>query len=585
MLSDFISRICLLAAIGATLLGSASCVQIDETLGDNLIPTDQKWDVFPIEPQPLTEIKMHMADSLTGYSTTRFTFGAVCDDVLGTCVKGASFTLVPVQDSIDFGTNTRVNGFHFTAVRDTLSMIYDNEQRIIQTVYVSSLKTALDSTALYSGIFMNEAKRNKFLDLSDIITDGIPVYDGGDSLSFDFSTEYAERVIAGIKKFQALESPQGDSLNYYLKEVPGIYLSTDTPVGKGGRINMFHLPIEYNSSGYITGNYAELKIRADYEDRKNVDTSFLFILGPADLLKNLENESEMSQYAFNSSNHYYEANAQLNVNELETEGVTATDQIYIEGGSGVKPVISAMEIREIIEEQMHLKGINDISQAVINKATIVLPYNVMEDFDALDKFPTTLSPTVRLVSSDKTIVTYAGLTDSSIATENQGNINRSLSQYAPDISHHVQEIMKVKKDEKFESNIKKYDIWFLIMHEEVTETDNSNSVYDDYYQNLMYNSYYNNMMYDPYGYGYGYGGYGGYGYGGYGGYGYNNYYNYLMMAQYASAYNSSSTSKTSTELDKDRYYRCSLNGPESSTDVKKVPHLKVTFSAPKTAEI
>ena len=89
-----------------------------------------------------------------------------------------------------------------------------------------------------------------------------------------------------------------------------------------------------------------------------------------------------------------------------------------------------------------------------------------------------------------------------------------------------------------------------------------------------------------YGYGYGYGGYGGYGYGGYGygydsyGYGYNNYYNYAMMAQmYSSMYTSSTEYETS--LDKDRYYNAVLNGPLSSG---AKPQLKVTFSAPKSAE-
>jgi hypothetical protein len=110
---------------------------------------------------------------------------------------------------------------------------------------------------------------------------------------------------------------------------------------------------------------------------------------------------------------------------------------------------------------------------------------------------------------------------------------------------------------------------------------------NDLYQSLMYSSYYNNMMYDPYGYGYGYGGYGygygGYGYGGYGGYGYDNYYNYMMMASMAGSYNQ--TSETSTiELDKDRYYRCTLNGPTYSDKIEELPRLRVTFSAPKSAE-
>ena len=587
---NILGRACRIAAIGAILLGSASCITINEQLGENLIPTDQRWDVYPRAALPLRNIKMHMADSLSGYSASRFTFGAVKDDLLGTCVKGTSFTLVPITDSIDFGTNTRVNGFHFTAVRDTLSMVYDYQEKVIQNVYVSALKAPLDSTVLYTGTFMDKDATDTFLNLSDRITDGTPVYDGGDSLSFDFSAEYAERVIDGLKRFQSLDETQRDSIKLYLKEVPGIYITTDTPVGLGGRIDMFEVGIKYNTStGYITGNYAELKITADYGERKDVDTSFVFMFGPGDFIKNLESSSELAQYAFNASNHYYEANALLNDEQLTKDGVPATDKIYIEGGSGVKPVISAKEIRTLVEQELEQTPITDWSAVVINKATIVLPYNVEGDFSALDKFPTILSPTVRLRSSEGKYVSYAGLTDSSVSSENQGNINRSLCMYSPDISHHVQEIMKVKKDDDFEKSIAKYDIWFLIMHEEITESDSNSSSYNDYYQNLMYNSYYNNMMYDPYGYGYGYGGYGGYGYGGYGygydSYGYSNYYNYLMMAQYASAYNSSSSSTTSSvELDKDRYYRCYLNGPDSSEEIEQLPRLLVTFSAPKSAE-
>ena len=143
-----IGRAGLIAAIGVTLLFSASCVKVNEHLGENLIPTDQKWDVFPQEAEPLRQIRLQMADSLSGYSSTRFTFGAVKDDILGTTVKGTSFTLVPLADSLDFGKNPEVLSFHFSAIRDTLSTVYDNQQRIIQNVYVSALKEPLDSTIL-----------------------------------------------------------------------------------------------------------------------------------------------------------------------------------------------------------------------------------------------------------------------------------------------------------------------------------------------------------------------------------------------------------------------------------------------------
>ena len=577
---SFFSRVCRLAAIGAILLGSASCITINEELGQNLIPTDQKWDVFPQEPAVLENIKLQMADSLSGYSTTRFTFGAVNDGgVLGTTTKTASLTLVPIWDTLDFGTDTKIHQFHFTAVRDTLSTIIDNEQRILQNIYVSELKKPLDSTIIYTSSLSDPKILNEFVDIESRITAGIPVYSGGDSLSFDFSLEYAEKVWKQIDAAQ--KAGQMDSVDNYLKYLPGIYFSTDDPVGKGGRINMFRLGVD-NSAGYLTGNYAELKFTAryDYSDEP-VDTSFIFIFGPGDFVK-VDDEGSITypnQFAFNASNHA--------TSEIYRNGVTATDKIYVEGGGGIKPVVKAEEIKQILERQIAAEGILDHSQVVINKATIVLPYNVDGDFSLLDKYPQILSPTVRLHSTDGNYVTYAGLTDSSISTENQGNINRSLSLYSPDISHHVQEILKLdRNDPDYSKNIEKYDIWFLIMVQELVEDTTYDSSYDDYYNNLYYNSYYNNMMYDPYGYGYGgYGGYGygygGYGYGGYGGYGYSNYYNYAMMAYYSSMSSSATSEEYVTELDKDRFYSATLNGPLASG---AKPEFKVVFSAPKSAE-
>ena len=603
---NFIGRVCRLAAIGAILFSSASCIDINERLGENFIPTDQLWDVF-IESAPLENVVLKTADSLSAYSAKRFTFGAIYNEELGLTTKSTSFTLVPVINDIDFGENTVVRQFRFNAVRDTLSTMNDNEQRMLQNVYVYSLKKQLDSTVLYTNAFNpgvyyeNETvdNRERFIDFSKYITTGIPVYSGGDSLAFDFSKAYANEVIEGIRKFrkETTEEEQ-DSLKYYLNYVPGIYIESDTPVGEGGRINMFDLALEFDDYGYMSGNYAELKVTADYEDRKQVDTSFIFIFGPSSLIADEASTSDIpSQYAFNASDYATSALYNEAVKAGE-EGLSAADKIIVEGGSGLKPVILAKEIKEKLHNMITAANIVNAEEVVINKATITLPYNVNADWSKLDKYPIILSPTVRLrSSSDEKYVSYAGLTDSSIESENQGDINRSLSQYAPDISHHVQEILKLEKkndetEAEFEARVASYDIWMLIMSEEKTSSSSSSSSSNDYYNNLLYNSYYNNMMYDPYGYGYGYGGYGygygGYGYGGYGGYGgydySSNYYNYMMMAMYANASTSSSTDSYTTDLDKDRYFDATLNGTKSSTDIKSLPRLTVTFAAPKTAE-
>ena len=58
----------------------------------------------------------------------------------------------------------------------------------------------------------------------------------------------------------------------------------------------------------------------------------------------------------------------------------------------------------------------------------------------------------------------------------------------------------------------------------------------------------------------------------------------MMMAAYASGYSGSSSDSGSytVQLDKDRFYNAVLTGPTANAEFK--PNLKVTFSAPLTAE-
>ena len=210
---SILRRTGLLSIIGATLLWAASCVNIDEHLGKNFIPTDRLWDVYTPAATPLNtgEVMLITADSLSGYGTRRFTVGAVNDEALGSCSKATSFTLVPVITDLDLGENTKVRQFHFSAVRDTLSNVDDRQERMMQNIYIYNLSKALDSTVIYTNALAPGVKykadskktnREIFLNESKIITKGIPVYNGGDSLSFDFTEEYAMSVVNGVKAFR-----------------------------------------------------------------------------------------------------------------------------------------------------------------------------------------------------------------------------------------------------------------------------------------------------------------------------------------------------------------------------------------------
>lgn len=520
-----------------------SCVSVNEKLGGDLISTNHKYDIYSAEI-PLEEIYMGSVDSLSAYSSKRITFGSIRDDVYGLTTRGSVVTMVPVLDTFDFGKNPKFKRFKFRCGLDSTSVADKSQQNILQNVNVYDLLEPIDSKTYFS--------QSKIKLGSKRITRGVPVVNGKDSLVFDFTEEY------GKKYFDILQEDK-KNIDTYTKKFPGIYLCTEDPAGNGGRINMFDFDIMQSVNGSVTrkDNYAVLYFNSEYNGVRK-DSLLMFYFSPVKLqnLDSLMNKTTLpSQYVFNVD--YHERSGKF-------EG-KATDRIYIEGGSGIKPMVPSSEIKELVNKEIERRGGNPAT-TLITKATITLPFTFPEDYTTMYRFPKNLSPTIK-IRADKT-VTYAGLTDASVASENQGDIDRSNCEYAPDITHHVQQIIRLKDDVDYS----RYDVWFLIMWYAVKTNYNSQAgEMADYYQQLAYYSYYNSL------YGGGYGGYGGYG-GGYGGYGssFSNYYSYMMMAQYASS--SATTSTTEAELDKDHYYCATLNGPKSEG---RKPTIKVTFAIPK----
>ena len=541
----------LLAAVCGT-----SCIYKDYGLGADFLATDQQFDIFTAE-FPLEDIRMMPADSLSGYSQTRITFGAIRDEDFGLTTRSSAITLVPMYDSLDFGANASFRFFHVTMTNDTVSVARDQDRYLHQNINIYELTEPLDSTYDLNTVLKHGSKR---------ITKGVPVYNGSeDTLGFFLTREFGEKYL-GI----TLEDTK--DMKSYTKKFPGICFETDLPAGNGGRINLFKLQLQFNSSyNYLLGNYAELGFTADYNGVKK-DTSFFFYFSP-DQFYDVDSliynaSSDLPQYCLNVCGH-----------ESRPLSGKATDKILIEGGGGLKPVLSATEIREKLLAEISRNG--NPKEAAINRASLSLPFEFPADYKEMDIYPQVLSPTCRIRLDDGG-VSFASLTDSSDSSEDQGDVNRSRLEYAPDFTYHTQSILNLEDLDK----IHNYDVWFLIVANEIQTTTTSAAEQDEmtqYYNMMMYSSYYNDMYsgyggYGGYGYGgYGYG-YGGYGYGGYGGY-YNNYYSYYLMQQMYGA--SSSTSTTVKQLDKDRYYHAVLNGPEHEG---RKPMMTVTYSLPRTGE-
>ncbi len=584
------ARILTAVCTAAVSLCGVSCISVDDTLGQDYIPASHKWQVINTSLD-IESIEMALSDELGGYSSRRICVGGINDSEFGWDEREAAFSLIPIADTADFslGENPEFVRFHFAVGLDTLSVKDANQEHIIQNIRVYELQKPLDETVIYAG-----KGTDGLYDTSlGTVTEGVPTYSGGDSLSFDFSREFGEKY---IKKLSGMKL---DSVSKYIKELPGICIRADRSASGSGRINMFKVAVSTNDYNYITGNYAELSIRSTFDDRGPIDTSIVFMVGASSML-GASSTTLPTQYSFNICR-----------NENLTPSVTDGETIYIGGGCGMKPVIRAEGLKQAVTDAIRKSLLENLDKdesfarmseaekkaiaektisdgkIVINKATVSLPYETDADYSGSGCWPKILSPTCRLVgtrtvttdegSIEQEVISFAGLTDASVSSENQGDINRSLDRYQPDVSHHIQELLRLSKkdsesDGDYAKKVSQYDIWMLIMHSETNETSSSSSSsYNDYLSALAYSSYYNSL-YNGYGYGgYGYG-YGSYGYSSY----YNNYYNYMMMAAYASQSSTTSTS-TSTELDKDRYYSCRLYGPKSA---EKKPTMTITYSFP-----
>ncbi len=545
--------------LAAFMVLAPACVKVDNSLGKSLVDKSLLFDTYTTE-FPLEEIRLKKSADLSGYSDSHLTLGALRDDVFGLTTRDAAFCLIPAQDTLDLGQNPQAVSFDLYFEGDTVSCADDSQARILQNIYVTELTSPLPS--------INAGTNQEVAHGNSLITDGLPVYNGEGPLTFNLSKGFAQKYIDTIKSmgpvFRDHVTGLTDKYEDYVKALPGIHLATDVPAGKGGRINLFEFSCLSVSSNryYRNNNIAVLTVHSSWNGVEK-DSSFVFLPGEPEFYqeaKLVENNQKFYQFCFNRTGH-------------ETVEGSAADRVLVEGGGGLKPVIQASELQRKALEAIAAQG-GSPENAVIVKATILLPFELPEDYDQLKYFPPVLSPTIRTTTEDeegKQVISFAGLTDASVSSENQGDIDRANLQYAPDITYHLQEIL-TRKDLDTNTNA---DIWLLTVHtEKVAEA--SESLYDsDYYQRLMYASYYNSLYGGGYG-GYGYGGYGYGGYGSYGGYGYNNYYNYMMLAQMMAASQQQSYSYT-TELDKDRFYRGILNGNGAA----RHPVFRITYAIPK----
>ena len=213
-----------------------ACVKNSPEIGKDLIDKTLLFDTYTVE-FPIEEIRLRRANDLSGFSDTRLAIGAIRDETFGLTTRSTAFGLVPANDTLDLGTDPKFVRFSVHFAADTISTATPGQERIFQNFYVYSLLDTLSS---------KESGTNRDIP-HEIVSRGIPVYDGKDDLTFELNAAFGQRYIDALKKFgPVLASRDEDNkitkYSDFMKEVPGIYIDTDLPEGIGGRINLFEPP-------------------------------------------------------------------------------------------------------------------------------------------------------------------------------------------------------------------------------------------------------------------------------------------------------------------------------------------------------
>ena len=491
----FLSLIALIGIINIT-----SCVDASNSLATSFIPTNQDISIMMDEfDLPVT---MKSSDSLQSYSASYLTVGSINTPEFGIVNLAAACDICPPHDTLELKGDPKFKMLTILMNVNNMQTVAGGSVDIIQNIYAYQLKRPIDTLDIYNNSMGCEDHEK------EIISQGLPIISNDSVIILKTTEEFGSQFLTATKE-------ELDSLDLFSRRFKGIYIETDPqdPNIYGGRINYVD----------ITNSYAALTYERTDSTGARSDTTVNFVLG---------------------------YNYSVNINQTSSQHLATdepTEEIYVEGLSGIKPHIKAKDIRDIMDNWA-AKNEYDLDNVIITRASIILPYEYPEDYKTLNYFPGNIYPCLRYASDS--ILFYSPLEEIYDNTVVKGDNNRSLFEYRADISHYLQELIRMDADEIG----KKEDLWMMPISE--TESSSSSSSSYDYYDYYNYLNYYNYYNY------YGYSGYGGYNdYYGYSGY-YNNY------------YGTSSSSETYYTTDYINYHVAKLNGNKSDNG----PKLKITYS-------
>ncbi|MDD2293753.1 MAG: hypothetical protein PHD07_06060 [Bacteroidales bacterium] len=409
-----------------SLISFSSCITTDKTLASIYIPTNQDITIKSAEIDIPVELKI--SDSMQTATSAVLMMGAIASKEFGTVTIGSAATVTPSADSIEWGGDPVFIDMSMQVAVYSKQTMSSEQDYITQNVYAYPLTIELDSTDVYNNSIRESDYDHKPISLRNTL------YMGGDSLNMHFTKEFGERFFAATRE-------ELDSNELFMKRFYGIYFKTDVPETGliGGRIINLDLSTASIILSFTSTNYAGVRR----------DTSVSFTIG----------------------DYYYVNTVAVNSQKLETDD--AKDAIYIEGLSGIKPVINAKKLKSAIEHWSNSAGV-DLNNILIAKATMEFPYEYSGYYKDLDNYPKNLFPCLRTV--DTTYTYYSPISEIYDSNFNNGAINRSQSYYRPDMGIYLQSLINKETSEVSSRD----DLWMIPTLTYTSSTTNETYYFADY---------------------------------------------------------------------------------------------------------
>ncbi|HJB44793.1 MAG TPA: DUF4270 domain-containing protein [Candidatus Coprenecus merdipullorum] len=388
----FYAVLTLIAAAAAS-----SCVENDREMGKGILPEGfipelgvKTFDV------PVTN---RVSDSVQASNSSNMLIGTLSDPVFGTVTCNAASFIVPYSDSTDFGDSPELLGAYITLSIDSTYFLDNSQEGIHQRVRIYKLTHALDTVMMFCNSITPEYYDPVPVTVSD------PVIYGTGEIRVDLTDEFASELLATTPE-------EFEDFDLFFNRIYGLYIEVEQPLttsASGGRLNYLNL-------GYSSIN---LEYRRDIERNggiETIDTTESFVFG------------------------YYTAINNFSTTSSHLESNNPGDSLYLEGLTGIKPHISALSLKSMIDGWITSEELADYA-VLISRAELSFPYMAPEDYERFDKeHPAIIYAFTSVPWATDTLRFYNPL-EEVYNISNIGSINRSEMAYNMDITSYIQQLM------------------------------------------------------------------------------------------------------------------------------------------------